>query len=175
MTSIALPVLGTDIEPSTFGIPVVEAINKLGKGVSLQRSTAQSVPHTTATAITWDTEDYDTDGYHSTSSNTSRITIPAGLGGMYWVTYRISQAGADNQWQTWVHKNGSSTVRYGELTVLNNATVGPSSGLSFPMVLAAGDYIELIAFQNRTGGTALNFITATNRPTGFGATLIGPS
>lgn len=33
--------------------------------------------------LTWDVEDWDTDGFHSTSANTEKITIPAGLDGIY--------------------------------------------------------------------------------------------
>ena len=40
-------------------------------------------------AMTWDTEDWDSDGYHSTASNTDRITIPAGLGGYFLVLCQI--------------------------------------------------------------------------------------
>jgi hypothetical protein len=61
-------------------------------GCSLTKSANQSVSNATATAVTWDTELKDTDAFHSTSSNTSRVTIPAGKGGMYLVTGQLSFA-----------------------------------------------------------------------------------
>ena len=43
-----------------------------------------------ATAITWDTETQDTAGYHSTVTNTSRITIPNGQAGYYLLHFNVS-------------------------------------------------------------------------------------
>jgi hypothetical protein len=51
-------------------------------GVSLEM-TAQTLSNNTDTQLNWTSELYDTDGFHSTVTNTSRITIPAGLGGYY--------------------------------------------------------------------------------------------
>ncbi len=42
-----------------------------------------SVPATTWTTLTFDTDRFDVDGMHSTSSNTERITIPSGGDGIY--------------------------------------------------------------------------------------------
>jgi hypothetical protein len=47
-------------------------------GCSLSMSTTQIISGSTYTAITFNTEEFDSDAYHSTSSNTSRITIPTG-------------------------------------------------------------------------------------------------
>lgn len=41
-------------------------------------STNQTISNTTQTTLNWNTETFDTDGFHSTSSNTSRMTIPSG-------------------------------------------------------------------------------------------------
>lgn len=49
------------------------------RGVSLRNSANQSIPTGTTTPITWNTEDFDTEGMHSTVSNTERITIPSGV------------------------------------------------------------------------------------------------
>jgi hypothetical protein len=54
-------------------------------GVLLDNTGSYSISNNTATALTFDTETYDTDAYHSTSSNTSRITIPAGKAGYFQV------------------------------------------------------------------------------------------
>jgi hypothetical protein len=49
------------------------------------RSTNQSISDSTATAITHDSERYDIGSLHSTSSNTSRLTVPAGGDGLWCV------------------------------------------------------------------------------------------
>jgi hypothetical protein len=49
------------------------------KGCLLYKAANQTLTTGTATNVTWDSEEYDTGSFHSTSTNTSRITIPAGI------------------------------------------------------------------------------------------------
>ena len=53
-------------------------------GCHVQRAATQTIPNVTATAISWDSEVTDTDGFITAPSGT--ITIPAGLGGVYGIT-----------------------------------------------------------------------------------------
>ena len=58
--------------------------------------------------MTWDSEDFDTDGFHSTSSNTSRITIPSGKGGKYLLVAQTTFASNATGVRIWkIFKNGS--------------------------------------------------------------------
>lgn len=52
-------------------------------GCLARKTSNQSITTNTATAVTFDAEDFDTDAFHSTSSNTSRFTVPAGKAGYY--------------------------------------------------------------------------------------------
>lgn len=64
----------------------------------------------TPTAVTLTSEIVDTDGFHSTSSNTSRMTIPTGKDGKYLLTYDsnlASVAGLQNIYLR-LYKNGSA-------------------------------------------------------------------
>jgi len=61
-------------------------------GCRLRRAANQSINNTTDTAISWDTEDLDTDGFITTPSTT--ITIPAGLDGRYAITVYAQSATA---------------------------------------------------------------------------------
>jgi len=49
------------------------------RGVLLTLSADETIPHNTVTGVSWDTETYDTDGFHESVTNPSRITIPAGV------------------------------------------------------------------------------------------------
>ena len=51
--------------------------NKVNDGVSLYQTTGTTIPNdiTALTTVLFDTEDYDDNGWHSTSSNTGRITV----------------------------------------------------------------------------------------------------
>lgn len=110
--------------------------------------------------ITFASEDYDTNGFHSTSSNTQQIVIPSGLGGTYHVT---AQARFDTV----------TTGTYRRIRILVNGSVfaealgEPEStgwlGLhaSADYNFFAGDVITLRADHDR--GSNLN-IKGTNEP-----------
>jgi hypothetical protein len=123
----------------------------VGVGVYDTNVLGQSIPNTTYTALTYDSENYDTDSFHSTSSNTSRLTIPTGKGGKYEVTAFV-------QWD-----NNATGFRivviYLNGTYNKSIAVETSSGYlgqpgSYTMTLAAGDYIEIYVYQN--SGSARN-------------------
>jgi len=123
-------------------------------GVKLSKSAAQSLSNNTGTKITWDTEDYDTDAFHSTSSNTSRITVPSGKAGKYRITATGSFANsATGQRYLAFYKNGTMILvfsRLGGFSSFDTAACG-----TIDVNLSVGDYIELEAFQN--SGGALDF------------------
>lgn len=60
-----------------------------GIWVNLARTTNQSIPNSTTTAVTWPTESNDTDNLHASSSATTTLTET----GMYAVNYRIELEG----------------------------------------------------------------------------------
>lgn len=116
------------------------------KGCALYGNGDISVSSSTSVTINWPNEFFDTDGYHSTSSNTSRITIPTGLGGVYMVTGKVSwnttNTGGDRR-SVSINKNGAGW---------QNVAYAPTSytGGVFAsiMQLVAGDYLELIVWQD---------------------------
>lgn len=107
------------------------------------------------TIVPMPSELMDTDGYHSTSTNTSRITIPTGKGGKYQVggLLRLSGGTATNYAIISLHKNGSV---YNSEGIENGQIVRAAPGANtfaisgFAVItLVAGDYIE-IAYQGDT-------------------------
>ena len=123
-------------------------------GVSVYNSANQSIANNTATALTFDSEYFDTNAYHSTSTNTTRLTVPAGKAGYYLITangnFSLNATGSRG---LAFFKNGSY-LRYSN-DVIGNASyyVGPS--LTVVYNLAEADYIEL--FVTQTSGGNLNF------------------
>jgi hypothetical protein len=125
-------------------------------GASVYNSTTQSVPNNTATAITFSAELFDTNTFHSTSTNTSRMTIPTGYGG----TYRVScnalfDTNAVGFRQLRLFKNGAAYFFSPE--VAGSATVYVGVTITYTLQLVAGDYIEMFALQNSGGN--LNVFT----------------
>lgn len=135
----------------------------------LRRVAAQSIASGGSySAISWDTEDEDTDpdgtGGHSTSVNTSRYTV------RYPGVYRLSGG---------IGYAGNTTGVRGCAWLLNGATIDGSDVMlqavgdaltatrvparAMLVRLGEGDYVELGAFQN-SGGGALNTATTSAAP-----------
>lgn len=127
-------------------------------------SGAKAIPASTLTPLTWNQENYDTEGWHSTSLNTSRITVDRT--GKYMVTAVVNwDASATdatfNKIQARV--NGSGTAAAQTTTPIGAAT-DTVQNLAFEVALSAGAYIEICAFHNSTtsknidtGGTVNRF------------------
>jgi hypothetical protein len=114
-------------------------------GADVWQSVAVSMSNNTQTAMTWTNENFDTDSYHSTSTNTSRMTIPAGKGGKYLVT---AQMGFN-----------ANTTGFRDISVFVNGTkkkeIGWSPLPAYPQVaisavveVVATDYIEIFCKQD---------------------------
>jgi hypothetical protein len=139
------------------------------KGVSLFGTAVQSIPNATDTILTFNSEAWDTDGFHSTSSNTSRITIPAGLGGKYLVTMNTLPAlnGTGGRYLE-IYKNGARLVN--DIGMAGDAADYVNVAGTFVVNLVATDYIEMLVYQD--SGGPLNFNkAATTSP--FSATYLG--
>ena len=123
--------------------------------VRVSRSAGELIPDNHFTALTFDTEDYDTADLHSTTTDTSRLTAPvAGI-------YRVS---ALLNWNE--NPNGDRVVVlarngfFGSPPVQNQQQGIPdrpvTAEVSTEIKLAAGDYVEWIVFQ-RSGGPLNTF------------------
>jgi hypothetical protein len=118
-------------------------------GVSCTGTGNQTLTTATWTAITWDTEQFDTDAFHSTSSNTSRITIPSGKAGKYLFTshlYFDSNSGTGRRMNIF-YKNGVSVaISFVEIPPASGAYVGALN--SIILDLAVNDYVEIYGYQS---------------------------
>ena len=116
-------------------------------GCSLKKSTSQSVADNTVTAMTWDQEVFDTDGFHSIATNTDRITIPTGKGGYYLVTCVLyfNDTDADTWRDIRIYKNGANTMAT-RVPGSNQSAKAPV--ISDIFALSAGDYIQAYAVQD---------------------------
>ena len=131
------------------GLKWATASAPAAKGVSLTAS-AQTVSVTNNVFFTmpYTTEAYDTDGFHDNSTNTSRITIPAGLAGKYLVFSNIANSTINPTSGSVGYKlNGTAIGSAGGIRlqdgILNSVYAGVNE-LSGALVLnlAVGDYIE---------------------------------
>lgn len=114
-------------------------------------SAVQSINDSTLTVLTFNSEDVDVGAMHSTSANTSRLTVPTAGGGFYLI---VGAAGfANNATGTRaleIFKNGTTALQYGQVA---NAGAGSLVVINvvWAGVLAATDYVELRAQQSSGG------------------------
>jgi len=101
----------------------------------------------TALNLTYTSEETDTDGFHNNSTNTDRITVPSGFGGVYVITisYLLSGAGSSYHYLQ-IQKNGAN---------MNGTTVmsdpAGRGSLTIIAALAATDYVTASLQQSSTG------------------------
>jgi hypothetical protein len=114
--------------------------------------TYQSISNNTSNLVLWNSEEYDTSSIHSTSSNTSRLTIPSGKDGYWAVTSKITFVGnSSGARQLRLNKNGSLVANF---LVPITGSGEQSIILTNNLNLVATDYLEILAYQN--SGGALN-------------------
>lgn len=117
------------------------------------QTATQSVNNNAWTALTLDTEQQDTYGGHSTTTNTSRYTVQVAgwytvCGVSVWANNATGVRGAR------IHING--TVVQGTCGLIATVTTGSLTGVATPartVFLNSGDYVELGGYQS--SGAAL--------------------
>lgn len=120
--------------------------------VVARRTTTITAAANTDTQVTLDAEDYDTDGMHSTSSNTARLT--ATTAGLYLVSFqaRLYYGGSSvNYGRTTIYKNGTATIAARQ-TILMTGSDACYTTVSALVALAATDYVQTYIQTNAGGG-----------------------
>ena len=140
---------------ATYGVEWAAVGGSSFVGCGVKKTSDQSINNSTATVISWDSENIDTNTMHDNSTNNTRITVPTGKGGYYLLTGGIAfnSNGTGNR-VVRAYKNGSD-LRW--LAGVAAANAGNFTIVSFNQVfnLSAGDYIELYAFQSSGGALSV--------------------
>jgi hypothetical protein len=115
------------------------------------KSANQSIPNSTLTAITFDTNFFDvgSETIHSTTVNTSRFTVPSNAAGLYAISFSFTIATGTGAWQAFIRKNGMSIVAQAGSAMTTATTAQPN--ISVFENASGGDYYELLFFQNSGG------------------------
>ena len=132
-------------------------------------TTNQSLANDVNTDITFNSEEYDTNGFHDNSTNNERITIPSGKAGKYLLqTMVIFPANTTGVRDVAFQKNGTDTL--GSTLVIGVATYTNRVAHLFVGDFAVGDYITVNV--NQSSGGNLN-VLANQNFTRFTATYLG--
>ena len=121
-------------------------------GCKAFRTTSLSIPSGAYTSIPFDSEAWDTSGFHSTSSNTDQFVIPSGLAGKYQIQYTLnwdtSAVGGRNS-QVTVNGARAALGAWFPPNIAADPTVMASSAV---LNLAVGDIVVFQIAQS-SGGT----------------------
>jgi hypothetical protein len=121
-------------------------------GAGCMLGTSITTSNTTDTAITFSSELYDTDSIHSTSSNTSRFTVPTGKGGYWLVCFNATFAYVNTTGYRQIRLAKNGTITGSEPAPAMPANAGEETlGAAMVLSLSAGDYIEMYTWQNSGG------------------------
>ena len=133
-----------------WGIP-----NAVGCAVTNTTPT-QTIANSTWTALNFNDEFFDTNNFHSTTTNTSRFT--ATLAGKYqfnhsnqWGLNSAGQRGAA------IYKNGSALAYFP--SVVGSAAIYVGNAFSFVCDLAVNDYLEVFVYQT-SGANVVCYVGA---------------
>ncbi len=156
---------GADGEPGPPGATGASGSGGGGafSGARVRNSTNQSVNSSVLAALTWDTEDYDTSAYHSTSSNTSRLVAP--VDGYYLILGSI-EYGAGGFNASDIYLNGTTPIAAFANSFSSSASY--RNQVTTVTYLTAGDYVEFRAICTGGGTTS-----ETNSKTFFTITQLG--
>ncbi len=127
-----------------------------------------TIANVTPTYLTFNTERFDTDSMHSTSSNTGRIT--ATTPGRYLFIAHVKWAVVAARLITGIVINRSFSVGSAE----GKGVAGTNLTQSFPAgwTMAAGDYVEVQVYQDSGGDTDVQLTNALSPE--FEAYWLGP-
>lgn len=142
-------------------------------GCRVYHSVAQTITTATTTVLAFNNERFDSDAFHDTVTNNSRLTVPTGLAGKYliWATVEWAPVADATMRLIGLQLNvGTQIARVGGPAV-NNASFGTTQNVSCVYDLAVGDYVQVIVFHAR--GSNLDVGTTANYSPEFGMQRIG--
>lgn len=124
-------------------------------------STNLSIPNNVATAVTMNSEAYDTDTMHSTSANTSRVTFTTA--GIYTITFEfVWDKNAVGDRMAWIREGGSNLLAY-DSKRHGGSDLYVGHSLEVIESFTAGQYVEGVVQQ--TSGGALLLVNEVLAPT----------
>jgi hypothetical protein len=135
------------------GVPTWASAGSGFVGAKAGQSTG-TFPHDTLTTINYDSEDFDTDGFHNTSTNTNRFTVPSGKAGKYLCInngMRLPNINMSDAYLT-LRKNGTEVFRQYPGNFPSNGR--PSIMNINVLDLAVADYIDYAFYQASGSSTS---------------------
>jgi hypothetical protein len=166
---------GEFIEPDDWNQDIVANITFLANppACRVYNNANISISDISLTTVTFNSERYDTASMHSTSSLTSRITIP--VAGLYLVTFNGHFVARNDYFQIYadLRLNGTTTIATHNIGSFNGISMSPDIQVHTVYKFAANDYVEARIYQDNNAGAAANLETQANFSPELSATWLG--
>ncbi len=157
LTSSLTQIYFAILDPANPSIPKWD---QRDRGCLATRSSNQTISTNSLQAAQWNAEQYDTDSFHSTASNYSRITIPTGSGitKVRFSCNIVFAVDATGDRAAHLYKNGA-TFPMGGIRVSKQAAGNPDGlfGMSGILTVSEGDYFEIMVWQSSGGDLTLQY------------------
>lgn len=136
-----------------------------------RQALAQSLANGTLTSILFDTNDIDTDGGHSTSTNTDRYV--GKTAGRFQVSGGVGYASAGGTWRVAeIQKNGAAINQGSHIAIPNSGTTHRMPTRTLTLTLnGSTDYVTIVGYQN--SGGALNTAVTTGDQSSMSIRMVG--
>ena len=141
-------------------------------GVRVKGSNNQGITNATFTILPFNQETYDTSSFHDTSTNNSRLTIPSGLSGYYYIYANLNWNGSTSGYRRQqFYKNGSSSVFEVDIAFAQDIWTNVYS--STVLYLSEADYLEMRVYQTSGGIRSIHMGETVGDLTHFGLVYLG--
>jgi hypothetical protein len=147
-----MPAAGDPI--SAADVTAIEDLTVEGPCVRLVQTVAQSIADNTATALTFSTEELDTNGFHDTGSNTQRITPNIAGWYRFFGNYCTNTLPGTLVFQAcYLRKNGGGGTSIAPVGKGGLPSTVSQSQQATALISMNGstDYVEVMAIQDSTG------------------------
>jgi hypothetical protein len=146
-------------------------------GALAYNSATQSINDSAVTIVTFDSEDFDTATYHSTSSNTGRMTVPTTGKYRFLATVYFNSADADGLRIVEFEKNGATagagTLLRGQSRMFGHASNTQVQQAEVVASLTATDFVTVIVFQSSGAAMNIGHATAPEIQSSFSVQFLG--
>lgn len=148
---------------ATAGAAIWKRINTGGDGARVYNDADLTISTSSSTELTFNSERYDDNDYHSTVSNTGRLVAPEA--GRYSAGVNVAWASNSTGYRMLIIQLNGSTIigQESRNAVSGQITYQSLTGIEYD--LAEDDYLTVLAFQNSGGN--LNISSLANRSPEF--------
>ncbi|TNE36263.1 MAG: hypothetical protein EP348_07280 [Alphaproteobacteria bacterium] len=148
---------GTDIYSLTDSLAEGGSGSAAHSGALVLLSADQTIPTSTDTILDWDSESYDTNGFHESVTNPSRLTVPAGITKAVLTAQIRWGSNSSGIRQCYVNKNGAASFDGRPVQSMAAQTTPTFQTLLSPVLgVTEGDYFEIGVWQNSGGSRTVD-------------------